>query len=310
MDTTADCFWTVSDEASGIQYYYVISARQHDIEGSNSAFSNVCATHGADGFNIYAGQISPYCNKITWRAVPGASRYEVYRSSSKTGSYYMVADVTKTEYTDMLSSSKTYYYTVKAVGSTGIWSPSQAADKSSEVPVKIYLSPSCQTDNWYSYGNTSEAIQCRAIATLAVTALERCGFAALTNVVSGMSDRMTESNNWGAELHVPIHSNAFNGRAMGTQVYYGGKQRDMSQRAAQSIYNVLAPLSPGSGSDAMRYMSDLYEINKSNAPTAYIEVAFHDTYTEAKWIVENKAMIAEAICRGICNIYGVTYIAP
>ena len=41
---------------------------------------------------------------------------------------------------------------------------------------RIYLSPSNQYANTYSYGNTTEMEQCNKIAVAAETALKRCGF--------------------------------------------------------------------------------------------------------------------------------------
>ena len=107
---------------------------------------------------------------------------------------------------------------------------------------------------------------------------------------------------------MPIHTNALYGKSMGTQIFHNGS--GISSRAARAIMDVLAPLTPGSGSDSVRANKKLYEIRNSNAPTAYIEVAFHDNKTEAKWIVNNTDKIAEAICKGICKTYGVTYVAP
>lgn len=39
----------------------------------------------------------------------------------------------------------------------------------------------------------------------------------------------------------------------------------------------------------------------------YIEVEFHDNETGAKWIIENTKTIGEAICKGVCNYFGVSY---
>ena len=44
-----------------------------------------------------------------------------------------------------------------------------------------------------------------------------------------------------------------------------------------------------------------------SAPTAYVECEFHDNATTAKWIVEHTVDIGEAIARGICDYFGVTY---
>ena len=51
----------------------------------------------------------------------------------------------------------------------------------------------------------------------------------------------------------------------------------------------------------------LYEVRVPKAPTAYIECEFHDTVEGARWIVENAAAIGEAIARGICDYFGVTF---
>ena len=67
---------------------------------------------------------------------------------------------------------------------------------------------------------------------------------------------------------------------------------------------------PGSGADSVRKDVSLYEVNASNATVSYIEAAFHDSEAGAKWIINNKQKIAEAICRGICDRYGVPYVAP
>ena len=171
---------------------------------------------------------------------------------------------------------------------------------------KIYASPSDQTRNVYAYGNTNEAAQCRKISLRLVDALIRCGFEAKTNTTDGMYARVRESNDWGADLHVPIHTNAYNGKVKGTRLF----SYDMSgngYKACMSIMETLAPITPGE-SDGVSPRPDLYEVNSAKAYTAYIEVAFHDNAEEAKWIIEHTQDIAEAICKGICNYFGVDYV--
>ena len=46
------------------------------------------------------------------------------------------------------------------------------------------------------------------------------------------------------------------------------------------------------------------------APTAYIEVDFHDVPNVARWIVDHVEEIAEAICRGVCDYFHVLYVNP
>lgn len=309
LDTTEATSWVVSDETPGVQYYYVLQALHSEMEAANSILSNVCCNETAAEFIIHAGQISEKSNKIVWKKVPDAKKYVVYRADSPEGEFKKLATVNTPDYVDLKAGGNTWYYRVEALLKEGSCvSNIQAADVPSQVPVKVYISPSCQTENVYAYGNTTEAKECRKIGQLTVEALQRCGIAAITNVTDDMDERMMESNAWGADLHVPIHSNAFNKSAMGTQIYHDGVSGSVSKKACSAIFSVLAPLSPGSGGDTIRPNPGLYEIRMSEAPTAYIEVAFHDTVTEAKWIINNKIKIAEAICKGICNLYGVDYI--
>ena len=173
---------------------------------------------------------------------------------------------------------------------------------------KIYVSPSSQTDNRYAVGNTTEAIQCRKIGAALVEALERCGFAAMTNERGDMYKRVAESNKWGADLHLPIHTNAHNKKVMGTRLF-SYDQKGEGYKACKAILDALAPITPGT-SDSITANRSLYEIKKTHAPAAYIEVAFHDNAREAQWIIDNTEAIAAAICMGVCAYFGAAYTAP
>lgn len=172
---------------------------------------------------------------------------------------------------------------------------------------RIYVSPSDQVKNAYAAGNTTEAVQCRKIAQALVKALERCGLEAKTNTTSSMADRVTESNNWKADLHLCVHTNAYNGQVSGTRIF----SYDLSGKgyqAAKAVYARLAPITPGTSENIKAY-PELYEVRKSNAPCVYVEVDFHDVDSVALWIIEHTEEIAEAICQGICDHFGVTYKA-
>ena len=172
---------------------------------------------------------------------------------------------------------------------------------------KIYLSPSDQIANSYAYGETTEAIQCRRIADALEIALKRNGFQVKNNQTGSMEERVEESDAWGADLHVPLHTNAFNGEVAGTRIYTWDKT-GKGRQCAEKVYNYLAPLTPGESEGL--YVADFYEIRVPVAPTVYIESEFHDVPDVAKWIIENTENIAEAICHGICDYFSVTNIAP
>ena len=54
--------------------------------------------------------------KITWNKVSGAKSYEIYRASSKSGTYKKISTVQSAGYTDKTAAqNRTYYYKVRAV---------------------------------------------------------------------------------------------------------------------------------------------------------------------------------------------------
>ena len=171
---------------------------------------------------------------------------------------------------------------------------------------KIYLSPSDQVRNIYAYGDTNEAAQCRKIASACKAALERNGFAVRTNFDDGtnaMYTRVAESNTWGADLHLCIHTNAGGGK--GAEAYV----LDKSERrlaAAQPIYDevrAIAPYGSSRGVKTARY----YELRYTTGMCVYLEVDFHDNAEIAKWIVNNTTAIGEAIAKGVCRCFGVSF---
>ncbi|MEG1790622.1 MAG: phosphodiester glycosidase family protein, partial [Oscillospiraceae bacterium] len=96
----------------------------------------------------------------------------------------------------------------------------ETEDEETEGKMKIYLSPSSQSANAYADGGTTEQEQCNRIAEAARTALERCGFA-VKKAPEGQAyaKNIAESNEWGADLHIPIHTNAGGGHGPIVFVY-------------------------------------------------------------------------------------------
>lgn len=172
---------------------------------------------------------------------------------------------------------------------------------------KIYLSPSEQPDNRYAYGNTNEKAVCCEIAAYAEAALKRNGFEVITGTSTSLGTRCSEADKWGADIYIPIHTNAYNGKVSGTRMFCYRLSGE-GYKACKAIYDVLAPITPGK-SENITANPGLYEVKTPKAPTVYIEVDFHDVPDIAKWLIENTKRIGEAICKGVCYHYGMTYKA-
>ena len=295
VGTTTATNYTDNKANAGYTYYYKVKAISSVKSTANSSLSAAvaitcrCARPMVKPSYVGASG-KPY---IYWSAVDGADKYYVYRSTSKDGTYEYIGYTTKTNYTDSKANAGyTYYYKVQAISSA-------------LTMAKVYLSPSNQTDNCYAYGNTNEAVQCGKIADSCRIALERSGVTVQVGHMPSMQDKCKESNAFGADLHVPIHTNAFNGAVTGTRMFCLNSSGE-GMKACEAIFAWLAPITPGT-SENIQVDASLYEVRVPSAPTAYVECEFHDNATTAKWIVEHTVDIGEAIARGICDYFGVTF---
>lgn len=170
---------------------------------------------------------------------------------------------------------------------------------------KVFLSPSNQYDNRYAYGDTTEGVQCGKIAEACKAALERSGVTVKLMHDESKQEKCAASNAFGADLHVPIHTNAFNGTVSGTRMFCFNSSGE-GMKACKAIFNRLAPVTPGT-SENIQVDASLDEVRVPSAPTTYIECEFHDNATTAKWIVAHTVDIGEAIARGICDYFGMTF---
>lgn len=173
---------------------------------------------------------------------------------------------------------------------------------------RVYLSPSDQRRNTYAVGNTTEDVQCGKIAAACKAALERSGVEVMVGQYDTMANRVAASNKFGADLHVPIHTNAANGKATGTRVFcYKENATSAGYKACKAVLDVLGPVTPGAP-DMVRANPSLFEVKYPIAPTVYIEVDFHDVPRVAEWIITNTTVIGETIAEGLCAALGVAFV--
>jgi len=171
---------------------------------------------------------------------------------------------------------------------------------------RIYFSPSTQEHNAGVIPGYIEEIEMNQIADIAIPLLQFNGFEVFRN-----SPTMThitakdDSNRIGVDAHFALHSNA--GGGVGTVIFTSGSVK--GTKLARCIYDRVAPLSP-SKDRGVQITTGFTEVIKTNAPAALLEVAFHDNVSDAEWIRANHQEIAEAICQGLCDYFGVTFRMP
>ena len=78
---------------------------------------------------------------------------------------------------------------------------------------------------------------------------------------------------------------------------------------ASDLYKYIESLTPSSDR-GVKHTDSLYEVNKTTAVAALIEVAFHDNRADANFIINNIYVIGEAIAKGVCDYFNVQFKKP
>lgn len=175
---------------------------------------------------------------------------------------------------------------------------------------KIYISPSDQFRNVYATGSTNEKEQCKKIAKACYDFLKAQGFDVMLTYNDDMYARVRESNSFGADIHLAIHTNAFDGTITGGSQILLLKLNGEHKKVGQAVLDRLAPVTVGTSHERLVKNDTFYEIKKANGITVYCECEFHDTTSGSNNIIKNTTTIGEAIAKGICDYYGVKIKTP
>ena len=114
LGSTAKLNYTDSKADAGTTYYYKVKAGiVNGVKSNSSAAVAVTCRCARPSVKITTSNGSP---KLTWNAVTGASQYEVYRATSKNGTYTKMFTTSNLSYTNTSAKAgTTYYYKVKAI---------------------------------------------------------------------------------------------------------------------------------------------------------------------------------------------------
>ena len=126
--TTGTSYTNISYIENGNTYYYKVRAL--DANGTAGAWSSIVSVTYKQTLSapaVTGGNDAQGRPTLTWKAVSGAAKYEVYRARSKSGDYIKYSTVTGTSYTNTsyIENGNTYYYKVRALdanGTAGAWS--------------------------------------------------------------------------------------------------------------------------------------------------------------------------------------------
>lgn len=177
----------------------------------------------------------------------------------------------------------------------------------------IFLSPSTQEYNLFVTGN-SEEYYANLIADAMVPYLRASGIDFVRNDPGGtVSDSIANSNAGNFDLHFAIHSNAapphLAGMLRGPDVYYYATSAQ-GKTAAEITANNLKMIYPLPELVSAVPTTTLAELRRTKAPAVLVEVAYHDNWDDATWIINNIETIGKNLALSVADILGVPFIEP
>ena len=176
---------------------------------------------------------------------------------------------------------------------------------------KVYLSPSLQEYNPFIDGGNEEYYM-NLIADAMIPYLLASGIEVTRNRPEmTLGQAIAESNADDYDLHLAIHSNAsppnMAGRNTGADIYYYPSSSD-GQRFAQTIQSNYKDVYYDPNNVEVHPTTSLAEVRRTKAPTALVEVAYHDNPEDAQWIRDNINNIARGLAKSVADYLNVPFV--
>lgn len=181
-----------------------------------------------------------------------------------------------------------------------------------KIPV-IYLSPSRQEKNLgvLEVGYTTEKEMMNKLCDKLETKLKNSGFIVYrNNPEKDMMEWLNESRRFNASLHLAIHSNGSSKHdTKGMEIYvddFDSKMLSLATIMYSNLYDIY-PYKSSITNRGIKYaLGSLGEVKKENTSRGIlIEIAHHDDYDDAKWMVDNLEEISNNIANSIISYYGL-----
>lgn len=173
---------------------------------------------------------------------------------------------------------------------------------------KVYLSPSEHGigANKCYHKNCWEDKHTRPIAEACEKYLKLNGVEVkVAKPKTSMEVRCNESNAFGADIHMPIHTNAFSDKSVRRLMFMciktDGKYKelfDCMKKAMEKSYK---------GEVRLAKRTDLYEINVPKALSFYCELGFHTNKYDCDNFIHNADERGKELAKGICDYFNIKF---
>ena len=165
---------------------------------------------------------------------------------------------------------------------------------------KVYLSPSNQPKNQCALGH-SEKEHCEELAhKLAILLAQKGIETKFRNTSKNLTVAVNEANAWGANIYIPMHTNAHNGRVRGSRFGYAQGRSD-SKSACEAFQANFRKIYPDPTAVKLS-VYDFSESTRPKCPSVYCEIVFHDNIDDANWYHANMDRIALNFVESIVKV--------
>ena len=178
---------------------------------------------------------------------------------------------------------------------------------------KVFLSPSDHGvgQNKCLHKDCYEDKHTRPIAEVCAKHLKNSGVEVMIGTANqSLNQRCKDSDNFDADLHVPIHTNAWSDPEMRYLMFmfYADKSK------YRNVFNAVAPemeaVYPGNVKSVFVVRTDLAEITRPAAVSMYCELGFHTNKKDCDEFIHNPEVVGKALAKGICKYLGVKFVEP
>jgi len=178
----------------------------------------------------------------------------------------------------------------------------------------VFISPSAQEYNPFITSSGSEEYYMNLIADAMIPYLRATGIGfTRNNPNNNLSQIIAQSNAGNYDLHLALHSNAspenIAGTLQGPDVYYYAYSSP-GQAAANFIADNLKDIYPNPNLVAVIPNTTLAELRRTRAVAVLVEIAYHDNWDDATWIINNIDPIARNLVMSLAEYFGMPFRAP
>ena len=135
------------------------------------------------------------------------------------------------------------------------------------------------------------------------------GYSRKTDVYVSLEDRANKANNFGADIFVSIHCNAFEKNSAHGVETYSHIGSTKGAKLAKAIHNEIIKAKLYTRNRGTK-TANFYVLRKTIAPAVLIELAFITNKDDAKLLKTKQREFALAIAKGILSYFGIKYQEP